>query len=100
MRTHSDADRRIYRQLLDDIKLMIRNYENENFTRFTLNIDEKHVTNIQEFSTKIKQIKGHKKHIQSPIWQQGQLIHDVHDKLEIFRQHYDNIHREPQRTRL
>ena len=71
MRTHSDADRRIYRKLQDDIRLMIRNYENENFTRFTLKIDEKHMTNIQEFWMKIKQIKGNKKHIQSPRWQQG-----------------------------
>ena len=45
------------------------------------------MTNIQEFWTKIKQIQGHNKHIESPLWQQGQLIHDVHDKLEIFRQH-------------
>ena len=58
MRTHTDVDRRIYRQLQDDVKLMIRNYEKENFTKLTLKIDEKHVTNIQEFWIKIKQIKG------------------------------------------
>ena len=32
----------------------------------------------------------------TPLWQQNHLIFDINDKLEIFRQHLSNIHKEPE----
>ena len=96
MRTHTDADRRIYRQLQDDVKYLIQNYERNRFHKLTLDIDEKHVTNIQDFWRQIKRLKGDKKMTSTPLWQQNHLIFDINDKLEIFRQHLSNIHKEPE----
>ena len=95
MRTHTDADRRVYRQLQDDVKHLIRNYEQDRFTKLTLDIDEKHVTNLQDFWRQITRIKCDKKVTSTPLWQQNHLVFDTKDKLQIFRQHLSNIHKEP-----
>lgn len=95
MRTHTDGNRRLYRQLQQDVKNAINDFENRRRLRLATSLD----TNIRDkpgtFWKTLKKLNGCQQPTY-PLKVNNRYIFAVDDKLEIFRDTLQQIHNKQQ----
>lgn len=96
MRTHEDADRRLYRSLQQDVRDAIERYETHRWDKLIQKVDKDRLNAPKRFWETIKRIRGKYQHTSHPLRNGQQMIFDTPGKLEIFRQFLSDTHKTPQ----